>query len=100
MHRVVTERPHTHWWNHDLGEKRRLVRLHEREWRRNRTDDRRISYTVLHDEYCRVYASNGNRAMFRIANHLLGRKCGSVHPHDSGGPTIVANISHTTSSIS
>ena len=37
------------------------------------------------------FASNDNRAVFRIANHLLGRKCGSVLPLDSGGPTAVAN---------
>ena len=36
-------------------------------------------------------ASSDNREMFRIANHLLGCKCGSVLPHDSGGPTAVAN---------
>ena len=29
--------------------------------------------------------------MFRIANHFLGRKRGSALPHDSGGPTAVAN---------
>ena len=29
--------------------------------------------------------------MFRIANHLLGRKRGSILPHDPGGPTAVAN---------
>ena len=59
----------------------------------------------MRDEYCRLLAStkaafysreiesasNDNRAMFGIANHLLGRKCGSVLPHDSGGPTAVAN---------
>ena len=50
MHRVVTERPHTPWWNHDLDEMRRQVRLREREWRRNRTDDRRLCYTLLRDE--------------------------------------------------
>ena len=89
MHRVVTERPHTPWWNHDLDEMRLQVRLREREWRRNRTDDHHLSYTLLRDEYCRLLAStkaafysrdiesasNDNRAMFRIANHLLGRKC-------------------------
>ena len=105
MHRVFTERPHTPWWNHELDEMRRQVRLREREWRRNRTDDRRLCYTLLRDEYCRLLAStkaafysreiesasNDNRAMFRIANHLLGRKSGSVLPHDSGGPTAVAN---------
>ena len=105
MDRVVTERPHTPWWNHDLDEMRRQVRLREREWRRNRTDDRRLCYTLLRDEYCRLLASTkaafysleiesasyDNRAMFGIANHLLGRKCGSVLPHDSGGPTAVAN---------
>ena len=105
MDRVVTERPHTPWWNHDLDEMRRQVRLREREWRRNRTDDRRLCYTLLRDEYCRLLAStkaafysreiesasNDNRAMFGIANRLLGRKCGSVLPHDSGGPTAVAN---------
>ena len=36
-------------------------------------------------------ASNDSRAIFRIANHPLGRKWGSVLPHDSGGPTAVAN---------
>ena len=36
-------------------------------------------------------ASNDNRAMFRIVNHLLVRKCGSFLPHDSGGPTAVVN---------
>ena len=105
MHRVVTERPHTPWWNHDLDEMRRQVRLRERELRHNRTDDRRLCYTLLRDEYCRLLAStkaafysseiepasNDNRVMFRIANHLLGRKGGSVLPHDSGGPTAVAN---------
>ena len=105
MHRVVTERPHTPWWSHDLDEMKRQVRLREREWRRNRTDDRRRCYTLLRDEYCRLlastkaafysreieFASNDNRAMFRIANHLLGLKGGSVLLHDSGGPTAVAN---------
>ena len=105
MHRVVTERPPSPWWNHDLDGMRRQVRLREREWRHNRTDNRRLCYTLLRDEYCRLLAStkaafysseiesasNDNRAMFRIANHLLGRKGGSVLPHDSGGPTAVAN---------
>ena len=105
MHCVVTEPPNTPLWSHDLDEMRRQVCLREREWRRNRTDDRRLCYTLLCEEYCRLLAStkaafysrdiesasNDNRAMFRIANHLLVRKCGSFLPHDSGGPTAVVN---------
>ena len=45
MHRVVTERPPTPWWNHDLDEMIRQVRRREREWRHNR-----LCYTLLRDE--------------------------------------------------
>ena len=72
MHRVVTERPHTPWWNHDLDEMRRQVR--EREWRRNRTDDRRVCYTLLRDEYCRLLVSNCpllHIALLQYINHLI-----------------------------
>ena len=86
MHRVVTERPHTPWWNHDLDEMRRQVRLRERGYCRLLASPKAAFYSREIES-----ASNDNRAMFRIANHLLGRKCGSVLPHDSGGPTAVAN---------
>ncbi|KAI0243059.1 Sodium/nucleoside cotransporter 1 [Lamellibrachia satsuma] len=70
-----------------------------------KTDDSRISYTKLRDRYCRTLAStkaafyskeiesasNDNRAMFRIANHLLGRKCMNLLPSDTIGPDAVAD---------
>ena len=81
------------------------MRLLESTWRRSRTDDNRISYTKLRDQYCRTLAStkaafyskeiesasNDNRAMFCIANHLLGRKCMNLFPNDTIGPDAVAD---------
>ena len=105
MQRNVTERPRTRWWCQELGELKRQVHLLERTWRRSRTNDHRISYTKLSDRYCRTLAStkaafyskeigsasNDNRAMFRIANHLLGRKCMNLLPNDTSGPDAVAD---------
>ena len=105
VQRNVTERPRTPWWCQELGELKRQVRLLERTWRRSRTDDHRISYTNLRGRYCRPLAStkaafyskeiesasNDNRAMFRIANHLLGRKCMNGFPNDTVGPDAVAD---------
>ena len=81
------------------------MRLLERTWRRSRTNDHCISYTKLRDIYCRTLAStkaafyskeiesasNDNRAMFRIANYLLGRKCMNLLPNDTSGLVDVAD---------
>ena len=78
------------------------VRLRERTWRRSRTDDHRLSYR---DRYCRTLtstkaafytkeiesAANDNRAMFRVANHLLGRKCMDLLPNDTSCPDAIAD---------
>ena len=104
VQRNVTERPHTPWWCQEFGELKRQVRLLESTWRRSRTDDNRLSYNKLLDRYCRTLAStkaafyskeiesvsNDNRAMFRIANHLLGRKCMNLFRNDTIGPDAVA----------
>ena len=105
VQRNVTERPRTPWWCQEIGELKRQVRLLESTWRRSKTDDHRISYTKLRDRYCRTLAStkaafyskeiesasNDNRAMFRIANHLLGRKCMNRFPNDTIGPDAAAD---------
>ena len=84
-------------WCQELGELKRQVCLRERTWRRSRIDDHRVSYTKLRDQYCRTLAStkaafhskevesasNENRAMFCIANHLLDRKCMKLLPNVS-----------------
>ena len=105
MQRNVTERSHISWWCQELGELKRQLRLRERTWRRNRTDDHLICYTKLRDRYCRTLAStkaaihckeigsasNDNRAVFRVANHLLGRKSMNLLPNDTSGPDAVAD---------
>ena len=105
VQRNFTERPRTPWWCQELGKLKRQVCLLEHTWRRSRTDDHRISYTKLRDRYCRTLAStkaafyskqiesasNDNRAMFRIVNHLLCRKCMNLFPNDTIGPDAVAD---------
>ena len=88
----VTERPCTPWWCQELAELKRQVRLLECTWRRSRTNNHCISYTKLRDRYCQTLAafyskeiesaSNNNRAMFRIVNHHLGRKCMNLLPNN------------------
>ena len=89
--------------------------LSERKWRQNRTDNYRNCYIALRDQYCRTLAStkaafyskvietasNDTRAMFRITNRLLGRKCGNTLPNEIGGPAILADrfASHFTDKI-
>ena len=77
-----------------------LLCLTEHTWGHGRTDNHRISYTKLGDRYCQTLASmkaafyskeiesasNHNRAMLCIANHLLGCKYMNLLPKDTSGP--------------
>ena len=115
VQRTVNERPHIPWWCRKLDEMKRQVRVCERKWRRNRTDNHRICYTALSYKYCRTLASikaafyckmietalNVNRVMFLIAIRFLGRKCANSLPNDTGGPAILSDrfASHFTDNI-
>ena len=109
MQRTVNERPHTPWWCKKLDDMKRRVRLSERKWRQNRTDNYRNCYIELRDQYCRTLASTKaafyskviETASNRITNRLLGRKCGNTLPNEIGGPAIIADrfASHFTDKI-
>ena len=52
VQRTVNERPHTPWGCRKLDDMKRRVRLSERKWRQNRTDNYRNCYIELRDQYC------------------------------------------------
>ena len=62
-----------------------------------------VRYNIIIDvsSASRMHASNDTRAMFRITNRLLGRKCGNTLPNEIGGPAILADLfaSHFTDKI-
>ena len=111
VQRTVNERPHTPWWCRKLDDMKRRVRLSERKWRQNRTDNYCNCYIELRDQYCRTLAStkaafyskvietasNDTRAMFRITNRLLGRKCGNTLPNEMVALLFLPVVSRVTS---